>query len=235
MKLIRNAALRKRLRFPRLILAVLFTSAGVLFVCLARHVFQDQAAETISAPTSVSMYDMEKMMRRERARLVDSPGIVQPVTIPGVSANLPDDAPVIGVVVEGQSRAYSEKALSGGPSKHVINDLIGSVPLSVTYCDITHCARAFTGRHLGVPLDLGTGGLADRQLLLMVGGQRYHQQSLTPFVAEKAFSDSPEPEASPNPPTPFPYDDYSCEQTTWKVWREEHPQTDLYVGEAAER
>jgi hypothetical protein len=96
---------------------------------------------------------------------------------------------------------------------HIVNDLIDEVPITVTDCDLVDCARVVTAPQRGVPLDLSVGGIdANRQLLLLLDDDRYPQ-----------LSDQ------------LPLDDYPFELTTWGEWRESHPDTLVYVGQADER
>ena len=53
------------------------------------------------------------------------------------------DQPVIGVTAGGRHRAYLVRALSLGAKSHIVNDVVGGVPVSVTYCDIYTCTRLF--------------------------------------------------------------------------------------------
>jgi hypothetical protein len=131
---------------------------------------------------------------------------------PALSATLPDDAEIVGVVVNGKARAYLLKALAP-LDHHVVNDLVAGVPLSITYCNETQCLRAFTGKTAGQPLDIWTGGYANG-LLLKVGSDFFEQQS------GKGLS----------PGTTFPYQDYPHERTTWKAWKEAHPASEVYAG-----
>lgn len=61
-----------------------------------------------------------------------SPWIMPVVSCPPVrtaaTANLPDDARVVGVVVDGKARAYLLKAMCD-TSRHVLNDLLANRPV----------------------------------------------------------------------------------------------------------
>src|SRR5436309_12308333 len=71
------------------------------------------------------------------------PGIRQPKAFPAGAAAVEDDADVIGVSVKGHHRAYC-MATMADLERHVINDLIDRVPVTVTYCPRTNCVRALT-------------------------------------------------------------------------------------------
>src|SRR5438105_7303951 len=85
------------------------------------------------------------------------PGIDRPAAVPADEADLDANTEVIGVVVGGKARAYVLAALRG-PMHHVVNDVLGADPVTVTYSDRADCVRVFTGPAAGRPLDFGLGG-----------------------------------------------------------------------------
>ena len=87
------------------------------------------------------------------------PGTRTPPARPAAGAALADDQMVVGVTAGGHSRAYALKAMSFSAPSHVINDVLGGVPVSVTFCDRYHCTRVFTGDTPGEPLELGVDGV----------------------------------------------------------------------------
>jgi hypothetical protein len=108
--------------------------------------------------------------------------------------------------------------MSFTPSSHVINDVLGGVPVSVTYCDRYHCTRVFTGDTAGDPLDLSVSGVKQGGLILRAGGHSYLQDSGAPL--------------SPDDPA-FPYLAHDAVVQTWGEWRRAHPDTDVYLGTEA--
>jgi hypothetical protein len=142
-------------------------------------------------------------------------GVRQPPTLSAAEASLADDDPVIGVCAGGRARAYSVRALSTMMG-HVVNDVLTDVPVSVTFCDRSQRCKVFTGPEQGAPLDLDLGGWAQGQMLLKTRAGFYFQDS--------GQATAPEGMAA------FPYGAYPSERTTWKAWREAHPDTDVYVG-----
>jgi hypothetical protein len=153
----------------------------------------------------------------ETDRRVQLPGIrLPPARAPGDAA-LADEDEVIGVCVGGRARAYQVTALGGQPANHVINDVVGGRAVSVTYCDRKKCSRVFTGGTGDTPLDLDVGGYVNKALVLRIGVVDYSQET----------GQCLDPSGGP----PLPFEELPHERTTWKAWRESHPETDVYVGD----
>jgi hypothetical protein len=97
--------------------------------------------------------------RRELETLTNRPGIQQPTTYRAASVRLADEAEVIGVLIEGRPRAYEVQAFSALPfgdySRHVVNDVLAGVPITVSYCDRLNCTRVYTEAHAKTPLPIG--------------------------------------------------------------------------------
>jgi hypothetical protein len=133
----------------------------------------------------------------------------------------PDDStPVIGVSADGRHRAYVLTAFMR-PDSHVYNDLLGDVPVTVTFCDLDNRVQVFTAPSRGRPLDVTVGGsdsCRPRKMLLGVKSARtrYWQDTGLPLDDDAA--------------SPFPYARTESVRTTWGEWRQAHPDTDVYVG-----
>ncbi len=144
------------------------------------------------------------------------PGLRQPPTHAAAEADLGDDAEVIGVQIEGRTRAYCIEALSGAPWYKVVNDVIAGRPVSVAYCDSTRCAGVFTATTNGAPLKLGIGGWdAEKGLMLHLEGVNYALEDGTNLTQPKG--------------QPLPFERMQRKRTTWGQWRHAHPDTDVYV------
>jgi len=63
--------------------------------------------------------------------------------------------PVITVVIDGDARAYPLRILTW---HEIVNDTVGGVPVSVTYCPLCNAAIVFDRRVGGRELDFGTTG-----------------------------------------------------------------------------
>jgi hypothetical protein len=154
--------------------------------------------------------------------MMATPGLASPVVTPSVKraeeVDLPDELPVVGVVVGGKSRAYTIAALSP-MNRHVVNDLIDGVPVSVTYCDVAKCLRVYTDAKRGKPLEIQQTGRTNEGLLLRYEGRIFVQVpgSVPGGSGEKA-----------------PLEELNAEETTWKAWRQKHPGTEIYTGAEAD-
>jgi hypothetical protein len=146
------------------------------------------------------------------------PSVVRPPVATADSAKLADSDEVMGIVAGGKSRAYLLKALMDR-DKHIVNDLVGDIPITITYCDMYNCARAFSGKMRGETLNIVQGGLkmAGSDMILKVGDDHYLQSSAEPATVV-------------NRAPPFPYKPYPLARLTWKAWKEAHPDTEVYEG-----
>ena len=153
---------------------------------------------------------------------VEAPGLIRP-PISGVEGSgMRDDDEVIGIEVGGRARCYRLGALDNR-TNHVVNDLIGGIPVSVTYCDITNCVRVYTDPNGTTPLGFGVGGLFTGdgpEMVVKLDGDFYLQKS------GKRIKPGPGPAG-------IPYDLIEPTRTTWKEWVRRHPQTDVYAGDRA--
>jgi hypothetical protein len=182
----------------------------------------------IVATTAVLAYYRSRPPVREKVLMVakletSSPQIPTPFIMPGIQvppvvkaedANLDDDDEMICVAVEGHPRAYLVKAFHA-TNAHVVNDLLGDIPVTVTYCNLCKTAKAFTDPKRGNPLDIKLGGFA-KGMLLYASSVFYHQETMQPYSKENA--------------RPFPHPALPFEISTWKAWRQRYPDTEVYLS-----
>ena len=76
--------------------------------------------------------------------------------------------PVVGFAVNGEARAYPLRILIW---HEIVNDKIGDVPVSVTYCPLCNSAVVFDRRFDGKVLDFGTTGKLRNSDLVMYDRQ----------------------------------------------------------------
>lgn len=161
-----------------------------------------------------------RMMAIHHAYLAyDGPAIDTPRTSTAGAAKIGDHETVFGVTVGGKYRAYRTAAMLA-PSTHIVNDVINGVPVSVTYCSVSHCVRAFTGDQAGKPLAIRVAGLFMGGMYIQVDGNTYEQKTLQATQSKQTAKK-------------FPFAVYPVETLPWKEWREQHPDSDVYEGEDA--
>ncbi|MBX6315189.1 MAG: DUF3179 domain-containing protein, partial [Isosphaeraceae bacterium] len=108
------------------------------------------------------------------------PGVRQPPTRPAAKVRLADTEEVLGVEVGSQARAYWLRVMRDRP-RHIVNDIVGGVPITVTYCDLAECVRAFTDPQGEAPLEISLNGLKGERMVLKVGGINYLQDTGEPI------------------------------------------------------
>ncbi len=75
-----------------------------------------------------------------------------------------DTDQVIGVVINGEARAYPRRIIDW---HEMVNDTVGGVPVSLAYCTLCNSAILYDGRHNGQVYRFGTSGMLYRSNKLM--------------------------------------------------------------------
>ena len=97
------------------------------------------------------------------------PSIDEPKFLPVAEIdNLPDEEPVVGLTIGGESKAYPLRILIW---HEIVNDEIGGVPVTVTFCPLCNAAVVFDRRLGGRVLDFGTTGMLRYSDLVMYDRQ----------------------------------------------------------------
>ena len=120
-------------------------------------------------------------------------------------ADLRDHRRVLGVVVNGQARAYQATGMSH-PDTHVAIDQLGGESIAVAYCDRSDSVRAFCGDR-AVIKSIEVDGYEGDSLQLRVEGKRHALDGDT-----------------------LPLKELDVTYTTWGEWLKLHPDTDVYRG-----
>jgi hypothetical protein len=92
------------------------------------------------------------------------PSIENPSFVPAAEADLPGEEPVIGLVLDGDARAYPLRILMW---HEIVNDEVGGVPVAVTYCPLCNTGIVFDRRVEGQVLEFGTTGKLRNSDLVM--------------------------------------------------------------------
>lgn len=180
-------------------------------LCCAVCMLQAVGCSQSNAPSAASSTD-PLVVESTDDFAYDTPmiteGLTTPPVHPATTAPLGDETEVIGVLVNDEARAYVVTAMHSYGT-HVINDLIDSCPVTVTYCDQTDVARVLTLTGKESPLDIQVGGWMQGEMQVMTGDRMYGQSS--PDV---------------------PFEDLPFERTTWGQWKQAHPDTRVFTGQA---
>ena len=92
---------------------------------------------------------------------VDDPQFISPA---GASEWLADNEPVIAVEFNGDARAYPLQILTW---HEIVNDVVGDIPVVVTFCPLCNSAVTFDRRLEGQVYEFGTSGLLRHSDLIM--------------------------------------------------------------------
>ncbi|MGB0684270.1 MAG: DUF3179 domain-containing protein [Magnetovibrionaceae bacterium] len=103
---------------------------------------------------------------------IDRPVFVDVAAFAGLGDDEPvalsDDEPVVAFSLNGDARAYPLRVLMW---HEIVNDTVGGVPVTVTYCPLCNSAIVFDRRHKGAVLDFGTTGKLRNSDLVMYDRQ----------------------------------------------------------------
>lgn len=138
--------------------------------------------------------------------LVDLPGLEVRQLFRPDQVNVPDEISVIGVVVDGEARAYL-KAGMGAPESHLAYDRIGQADIAVAFCSRTRRSRVFVGDS-DVIHSIRVGGWKDEDMQLLVGENRFALSAKDTGFGEPEY-----------------------QSISWGEWRRAHPDTLLYLGD----
>ena len=79
----------------------------------------------------------------------------------------PND-PVIALEINGDVRAYPLQILTW---HEIVNDVVGEIPVTITFCPLCNSAIVFKRNHQGITYDFGTSGLLRHSDLVMYDRQ----------------------------------------------------------------
>jgi len=121
---------------------------------------------------------------------------------------VPGAARVLGVLVDGQPRAYLADGMAR-PEWHLAHDALGGRDVTVSYCNWTQCARVFDRQETD-PAAIRMGGFRLGQMQVVVDEVAYDQNSES-----------------------VPLRDVPVVQMAWDEWQALHPSTDIFLGDKA--
>jgi hypothetical protein len=123
-----------------------------------------------------------------------------------------DEDYVVGVELDGESRAYPLNMLSR-PERHVLNDTLGGRPIAVTWCGLCQSPIVFARQAKG------------RTLVLFVPGGVYGENMAIQDVETGSRWAQMLGEAMDGPLKGESLEQLPSVWTDWKTWRTEHPGT----------
>jgi hypothetical protein len=164
-----------------------------------------------------------RAMAKDGVRVLTNPATIEPTEIERFNQEergklLVSDDRVIGVSINGQSRAYPLRLMRW---HEVVNDVIGGEPVAVTYSPLCDSVVVFSRRLGHDTVELGVSGLLVNSNTLLY--DRLQKPESSPLWAQLDGRAIAGPDPSTRPAlTPL----YST-LTTWARWRKIHPNTDV--------
>ncbi len=139
---------------------------------------------------------------------IDSPKFV---TMASASSWLNDDYDsVIGISLNGDVRAYPLKILVW---HEIVNDVVGGVPIAITYCPLCYSTQAFIRQINGTTVQFGTSGKLYNNNLVMY-------DRLTKSLWSQIWGQAIEGDLTGHKLQRVPID-----VTTWGAWKKLHSNT----------
>ena len=149
--------------------------------------------------------------------------LTHPRFIPAGAADyMEGDDQVLGIVRNGESRAYPLRILV---NHEIVNDTLGGRPVLVTFCPECGTGIAFDPTVDGKATEFGVSGTLYKRNLLM-----YDRGSDTPGLWLQATG-----EAVVGPKTGISLDRVPTTQTPWSEWKAAHPNTTVLSKETGHR
>lgn len=129
------------------------------------------------------------------------------------------EEPVIGVYINGEAHAYPIRLLS---LHEIVNDVVGGIPVAVTWCPLCYTAIAFDRRLDGQVLTFGVSGYLYYNNLVMYDHQT---DTLWSQALGQALRGARRGQRLAMQPSIL---------TTWEAWKDLHPGTLLLSIQAVE-
>ncbi|MCZ6636405.1 MAG: DUF3179 domain-containing protein [bacterium] len=141
------------------------------------------------------------------------PALTDPPFLSSAQASyITDDDLVLGVVINGEAKAYPHRI---GWQNEIINDIVGGIPIVASFCPLTSTGMIFSGEgNDGARLTCGVSGLLFNNNLIMY--DRRDGQTLYP---QMIFSGIDGPNSGSDL-TLLP-----VVETTWRYWKQLYPNT----------
>lgn len=203
---------------------VLAASVGLLL--LTWTAFEARVADDDSPKSRFASSTVIGLGKSSQSACVNDDDAGQPggpyapvVRIPVASADdretrASDDEFVLGVEINGQSRAYPLDSLNS-PRRHVLNDSLGNQPIAVTWCGISESPIVYSRR------------VSDRELVFFVPGEIYNENLLIRDTETGSEWPQLSGHAVSGPLKGKSLERLASVWTDWKTWRTKHPGTTI--------
>ncbi len=139
------------------------------------------------------------------------PAIKKPEFVPASDASLDNNEPVLGIIIDGVSRAYSVYLLN---HHEIVNDKIGDKAFAVTWCPLANLAVVYDRVIDGKEYTFGVSGNLLKNTLVMFD---YETESLWPII----YGEAVQGELTGRKLNEFP----ACQKVSWGTWKKLHPNT----------
>ena len=111
--------------------------------------------------------EIRSVIPRDNIPSIDAPVFLSPAEASGW---LKDVEPVVSLEIEGDARAYPLQILTW---HEIVNDVVGEVPVAVTFCPLCNSAIAFDSSLDGTVLEFGVSGNLRNSDLIMYDRQTH--------------------------------------------------------------
>ena len=172
----------------------------------------DGAVDEFIGPTGPTAPDFVDSAYHQLRRPDDIPPVYDPMFIKAAAANLQDDELVIGLVVNGDARAYPLAILY---NREMVNDVVGGVPVLVTWCPLCYTAMVHD-RRVGE-----TAAVFGNQGALYKGAMTWYDHDSGSVWSQPLGA------AIAGPRSGSALDLIPAQLTTWDQWNIAHPGTKL--------
>jgi len=139
------------------------------------------------------------------------PAIKNPEFVPAEEAGLDDHEPVVGITINGESRAYSLYLLN---HHEIVNDRIGNTAFAVTWCPLANLAVIYNREIDDKEYTFGVSGKLLKNTLVMFD---YETESFWPI----AYGEAVDGELTGKKLNSVP----GCQKVPWGAWKKLHPDT----------
>ena len=139
------------------------------------------------------------------------PAIKNPEFVSASAARLDDNEPVLGIIIDGESRAYSIYLLN---HHEIVNDKIGDKAFAVAWCPLANLAVVYDREIDGKEYTFGVSGNLLKNTLVMFD---YETESLWPIVYGEAVHGKLAGRKL--------NELAGCQKVPWSAWEKLHPKT----------